>query len=91
MWRDTSLTLKFFFVDGRAMLPIIIWGLHMRMWTFFFAITCIIFFALLERKGLSLPVLFRMLRCFFAGRYKQVSDVNTFRRRCRYPWQLKSF
>lgn len=83
MWRDTAIMPKFFILDARSMFPLLIWAFHMRMWTFCVAVVGITFFAVLERRGISIEVMFRMMKCKIAGRYKTVSRVSTWRRRCR--------
>lgn len=66
-WRDTSRNVKFGFVDYRACFPLLVLLLHIRLWTFIFAVVCITFFALIEHYGFSVPVFSRWLRSFLAG------------------------
>jgi len=43
-WRDTSRTPRFYFMDAFAAFPILLFFLHIRLWTFLTAICLIIFF-----------------------------------------------
>ncbi|MAZ44756.1 MAG: phosphoesterase [Legionellales bacterium] len=69
-WRDSARAPKFFFIDAYAAFPLLIFTLHIRWWTFFLAIITIIFFAILERFGFTLPVFKRFMRAFLAGNHR---------------------
>lgn len=69
-WRDSARSVRFFIFEGQAVAPFIIWLLHMRLWTFYVAIACTIFFSLLARLGLTVPVFLRIIRGFFTGSRK---------------------
>lgn len=69
-WRDSSRQARFFFVDAAAAFPIVIMLLHVRLWTFLATISCMIFFAILERFKFTIPVFFRWIRAFIAGPIK---------------------
>ena len=66
-WRDSARSVRFFFIDFRAAFPLLIFLLHIRLWTFLIAVLATIFFALLERYGFSVNVFIRWLRSFIAG------------------------
>ena len=66
-WRDSARPVKFWIVDFRATFPLLIFLLHIRLWTFLFAIVAIIFFAMLERFGFTVAVFGRWLRAYIAG------------------------
>jgi intracellular multiplication protein IcmT len=66
-WRDAARTPRFFFMDALAAFPFLILLLHIRLWTFLFAVFCTIFFATLERFKFTIPVFFRWFRSFLAG------------------------
>jgi intracellular multiplication protein IcmT len=74
-WRDVARTPRFFFVDALAAIPLVIWLLHMRWWTFILALCLIAFFMILERFRFTVPVFFRWLRATLAGPIK-----------ISYPW-----
>ena len=66
-WRDSARSARFFFVDARAAFPLLLFLMHMKLWTFIIAIVTMIFFALLEKYGFTLPVFGRWFRNFLAG------------------------
>ncbi len=69
-WRDSARQARFFFVDAAAAFPILLALLHIKLWTISLAISCMIFFAILERFKFTIPVFFRWLRSFIAGPIK---------------------
>ena len=66
-WRDSARNVRFFFIDFRASFPLLIFILHIRLWTFFLALLAMIFFGLLERFGFTLFVFLRWMRAYVAG------------------------
>lgn len=66
-WRDAARTPRFFFMDAFAAFPLLLFLLHIRLWTFLLALGFIAFFAILERFKFTLPVFFRFVRSFLAG------------------------
>ena len=67
-WRDSSRTPKFFFLDAYSALPLLVFMLHIRLWTFIICCAICGFFALLNRFGFTLPVFGRWLKTFFGGK-----------------------
>lgn len=74
-WRDSARTPRFFIVDATASFPLVIFLLHIRLWTFSLACGAILFFMVLERFEFTVPVFLRWIRSFLAG-----PD------RIAYPW-----
>ncbi len=66
-WRDSARSARFFIVDARATFPLLIFLLHIRMWSFILALVVISFFAVLEHYGFTLSVFLRWLRSMLAG------------------------
>lgn len=66
-WRDSARIPKFFFMDAYSAIPLLLFLLHIRIWTFILAVLVCIFFSILNRFGFSLPVFVRWLRAFIAG------------------------
>ncbi len=66
-WRDSARSVKFWIVDYRATFPLLIFLLHIRLWTFLFAILTTVFFAFLERWGFTVGVFLRWLRAYIVG------------------------
>jgi intracellular multiplication protein IcmT len=69
-WRDSARAARFFFVDARAAFPLLLFLLHMRLWSFILAIVTMLFFAILERYNFTVIVFGRWLRSFMAGPHK---------------------
>ena len=66
-WRDSARRVRFFIWDCQAAFPFLIWMLHMRLWTFIFALISAAFFVLLARFGFTTTVFLRLFRQFLAG------------------------
>lgn len=66
-WRDSARNVRFWIVDFRACFPLVIFLVHIRLWTFIFAITTTLFFAALERYGFTVAVFLRWFRAYLAG------------------------
>jgi len=69
-WRDSARIPKFYMVDGRAAFPLLLFLLHIRLWTFVVAIVATVFFTVLQKYGYTITVFWRRLRCILAGKVK---------------------
>ncbi len=69
-WRDSARSARFFMVDARAGFPIFFFLMHIRIWTGVIVIMSLVFFAIIEHYGFTVPVFLRWLRSFFAGGHK---------------------
>lgn len=72
-WRDSSRSPKFYGIDGTAVFPILLFLLHIKMWTLIVAIFGIVFFSVLRSYGFKLSIFFRWLRNILAGNRKRSS------------------
>lgn len=72
-WRDSARTARFFMVESLAAFPLLLFLLHIRLWSFAIAVIAMMFFALLERYGFTVKVFLRWLRSFIAGPRKTAS------------------
>ncbi len=72
-WRDSARPVRLFGIDYRATVPLMLFILHIRLWTFVLAVVCTMFLAILERFGFSLAVFIRYFRSKLAGKHKYVS------------------
>ncbi len=70
-WRDSSRPAQFWIFDARATFPLVLFIFHIKMWTFVLAIIAMIFFALLNKYGFSIPVFWRWLRSTVAGKRRE--------------------
>jgi len=66
-WRDSARPARFFLVDYRAAFPLLLFLLHIRLWTFLVALFAMFLFYLLERYGFTVPVFLRLSRAWLAG------------------------
>jgi len=66
-WRNSALKPRFFLIDAKAAFPLLLFLLHITMWSFILAVSAMAFFGLLERYGFSLDVFLRWLRTMLAG------------------------
>lgn len=69
-WRDSARSVRFFIWDGKNAFPMLLFLLHIRLWTFVVAVLATLFFTLLNRYGFSIEVFFRWFRGIIAGRRK---------------------
>jgi intracellular multiplication protein IcmT len=67
MWRFTSSPVRFFIVDARALVPLLLFILHIQWWTFYVAIVGVVLFGALEWAGLTAPVAWRTCRRLIVG------------------------
>lgn len=72
-WRDTAHPARFFFVDARAAFPLLLFLAHIRLWSFCLALGAMVFFAMLEHYGFTVPVFLRWLRGLIAGPHKSAA------------------
>lgn len=84
MWRDTGISPKFFFFDARCFVMLLPFLFHISQLTFVFSCVSILFFALIERRGISPDIAMLMVRTKVIGKIRPSIDVKTFRVRCWY-------
>ena len=66
-WRDSARAARFFLIDYRAAFPLLLFLLHIRIWTFVAAVITMFFLSLLEHYGFTVTVFLRLLRSALAG------------------------
>ncbi|OGT09065.1 MAG: phosphoesterase [Gammaproteobacteria bacterium GWE2_37_16] len=76
-WRDSARSARFFIVDAQAAFPLLLFLMHITLWTFIVAVVTMLFFTVLNRFGFSVIVFGRLVRSFMAGKRKSA-----------YPWWL---
>lgn len=67
-WFHSAKPVKFIMVDYRAAIFVIIFFLHMRLYTFFLLIFIFVILCILEMHKLSLINALKRLRSFIAGK-----------------------
>jgi intracellular multiplication protein IcmT len=66
-WRDSARPARFFIVDAKAALPLLLFLVHIKLWTFVGAVTLTIFFSLLSYYGFTVGVFCRIFKSTLAG------------------------
>jgi len=66
-WRDSARNVTLWIVDFRACFPLLLFLLHIRLWTFCVAILFMVFFTAIQYYGFTLNVFMRWIRAFLAG------------------------
>ena len=74
-WRDSARQPRFFMVDAMAAIPLVLFLLHIRMWTLYISVATMIFFSILERFNFTVPVFMRFVRSFLAGPIRVAKPV----------------
>lgn len=79
-WRNTQKPVRFFILDARAFLAIVLFLVHARPWTFVLAIVVMAMFWFLERRGLTFASSLRAFRSWFLGRKRPANHRRAQRR-----------
>jgi intracellular multiplication protein IcmT len=79
-WRNTQKPARFFALDARAFVAILIFLLHARLWTFILALVVMLIFWVLERRGLTFEASLRAFRSWFLGVKRPAASRKTRRR-----------
>ncbi|MBA2648241.1 MAG: phosphoesterase [Legionella sp.] len=66
-WRDSARSPRFFLIDARAVFPVFLFLMRIRVWTGVLVLVTTVFFGIIEHYGFTVPVFLRWLRNFFAG------------------------
>lgn len=66
-WRNTQKPARFFIFDARAAVAVMLFLVHMRLWTLLVVIVIMIIFWIFERFGLTFDSAIRAVRCWFLG------------------------
>lgn len=72
-WRDSARPAKLFMFDAKASFALLLFLLHIRVWTFVFAIVTMVFLTAISRYGFNTTVFMRWLRSSLAGRRKMAN------------------
>ncbi len=74
-WRDSARNPRFFFIDALAALPLVLFLLHIKKWTFFLALATMLFFGILEKFKFTVPIFMRFFRSTLAGKVRVARPV----------------
>jgi len=72
-WRDSARIPRFLGIDARSAFPLLLFLLHIKLWTFIIAVLATLFFAVIEFYGFSVSVFLRWLRGFIMGKRKMAN------------------
>jgi intracellular multiplication protein IcmT len=78
-WRNTQKPVRFFMVDARSFLAVLLFLVHARLWTFAFVILIMTLFWALERRGLTFSASLRAFRCWILGRNRPAQHRRSIR------------
>ncbi len=67
-WRNSMKPARFFMLDARVAIFLMLFIIHMRMWTFLTFIAVCLLFWFLERRGLSFQAAIRSFRTWLLGK-----------------------
>ena len=70
-WRETARNPRFFFMDAKVSLFILLFLMHMRLWTLILVVCVMAIFTALDYYKYPLPVAWRIFKSFLAGSYKR--------------------
>jgi intracellular multiplication protein IcmT len=79
-WRNTQKPARFFILDARAFLAILLFLVHARLWTFILAVAVMMVFWILERRGLTFESSLRAFRSWIFGRRRPANNRRAIRR-----------
>ncbi|HUY69267.1 MAG TPA: IcmT/TraK family protein [Alphaproteobacteria bacterium] len=79
-WRNTQKPPRFFVLDARAFLAILLFLVHARLWTFILALIIMAVFWFFERRGLTFESSLRALRAWVVGVHRPANRRRAIRR-----------
>ncbi len=83
-WRNSQKPVRFFMLDARAFLAILLFLVHVRIWTLVLAILAMLVFWFLERRGLTFGASLRAFRCWILSRDRPANHRHVIRRMTDY-------
>jgi intracellular multiplication protein IcmT len=78
-WRNTQKPPRFFALDARAFIAILIFLIYARIWTFLLALAFMLLFWILERRGLTFEASLRAFRSWILGRNRPANSRSSIR------------
>ena len=79
-WRNSQKPIRFFVVDARAFTATFFFLIHARPWTFFLALSVMVVFWFMERRGLTFQASLRGLRSWILGVRRPATHRRLIRR-----------
>jgi len=78
-WRNTQKPARFFALDARAFVAILVFLVHARLWTFILALSVMLLFWVFERRGLTFEASLRAMRSWIIGRKRPANHRRSMR------------
>lgn len=79
-WRDSQKPIRFFMLDARSFLSVVLFLFHARLWTLVMALIVMVIFWIMEQRGLTFEASLRAIRCWILGRYRPANSRHAARR-----------
>ena len=67
-WRESARPVRLFFLSAYVAIPLMVFLLHIRMWTFVLLVLTIVAMTVIERFGFTPPVAVLAIRAWLAGK-----------------------
>jgi intracellular multiplication protein IcmT len=83
-WRNTQRPARFFMLDARASVALLVFMVHIRLWTLVLAILVMTAFWFCERMGLTFASALRAFRCYILGQNRPANRRSGRRRWIEY-------
>lgn len=84
MWRNSGLAPSFFGLDARCLLPMMVFFVHISLFTFCFALVFVVFFAFLVYRGFTITTAGLYFRSWLVGT-RRSADLFYEQRTRGYP------
>ena len=85
MWHNSSLKPKLFWFDGSMFSFVVIFSIHATKITFSILFAVAVALKILDRRGITLRIMFYTVRRCIVGNYRAVPiSLRTYRRRARW-------
>ncbi|MDE2739209.1 MAG: IcmT/TraK family protein [Paracoccaceae bacterium] len=87
-WRETQRPTRFFFLDSRIVLFLILVILHLKVWTIILFVSAVIFNIWLESRGLKVMHLHRYIKIYLIGNYIPAKGYKNQRYPVSYGFEI---
>lgn len=75
-WYNTARTPKFFIVDAKFGIFVIIFLIHIRIYTFLLLVGVFIFFFILDQNKINFKTFLKLIREGFSGKIKKIRKTT---------------
>ncbi|MBV8548096.1 MAG: IcmT/TraK family protein [Alphaproteobacteria bacterium] len=79
-WRNSQKPIRFFMLDARSFLSVVLFLFHARLWTLVLALIVMLVFWVMEQRGLTFESSLRAIRCWLLGRNRPANSRLAVRR-----------